>query len=483
MRSVLVWALLGAVAHTQAGSQAEPRPPPDPARCASCEGAPARDAPRFSLHSCVGETNTLRSCHFRDLYLRLEDRQWVYFQCPDDPPRTKIAGHSVSSTSFSEPSAKKEDRYYLQDSFIRWGSCVVRSDVAFTPAVHTGCPPAAGLVHDIPGVSVMWEFVRLSSYSYGHCLLNDWFPMFLTMSSHLGRLPRRFNVISHSSPLSANTAAPGNAHACNHYVTAWSKAPVQTLEDVVQQAASLGASWVRFRDVVVGEAGHASAAAHLTFSNHANPSTPSVFNTQNWRSFRDSVYGSFQLPLPSTEDTSGALQQSIVIVARPKGDVRRVLLNQEELAAHLTLTFPDAITRVVEFSQFTPLEQLQITRNTTVLISLQGSSSFRLVFLGKGARVISVGSPTEYWRRITNDWHYTSFFEIPKYFQTADFKFLKYAVDSGNASEFVLGGPPGAWQPDYYDASVRVDLKRMEGLVRQALWECSAENGWQVDLS
>lgn len=102
--------------------------------------------------------------------------------------------------------------------------------------------------------------------------------------------------------------------------------------------------------------------------------------------------------------------------------------------------------------------------------------SIRFVFLNKGSRIISIGSIADPNREFNDDQQYTRFFEIPKYFSSADFKVLKYHVNSTNEHEFVRGDTS-------YNANVRVDLVRIERLVRQALWEHIADIDWQGSMA
>lgn len=102
----------------------------------------------------------------------------------------------------------------------------------------------------------------------------------------------------------------------------------------------------------------------------------------------------------------------------------------------------------------------------------------RLVFLQKGARVILIGSPVD--DHLTNDeTSFTSFFEVPRYFDSAEFKILKYIVNTSNSDEFTLDQLHPGRRNKLYNACVTVNLARMEGLVRQALWESESELLWQ----
>lgn len=264
----------------------------------ACEAHLTRS--RYSLHSCVGETNILRSCHFRNLYFRIEDNQWVYFQSDDDPPRVKIQGIMSSSETFSVKERSAEDYYFLQNTFIDWGNIEFRSNVSFTPVVAFQSTPMSNLIYEVKGVSILWNFNMHSAYSYGHCLLNDWFPLFLTMSSHLINMPHTFNVISYNTQLLRQDLWP--IHTCSHYMSAWSKSHVHSMIQMSEEARSQGYTWIRFCDLMTGSAGLANAADKLVYHSHSNPSSTSLFNSLNWRSFRNAVYHAFNLSTPKFED-------------------------------------------------------------------------------------------------------------------------------------------------------------------------------------
>lgn len=297
--------------------------------CASSQGSLHEIANSYSLHSCVGETNTLRSCHFRNLYLRVADGQWVYFQSPDDPPRIKVAGQRLSSTNFSAATADEEDRYFIQRSFIELAAHGDQNrQISITPVVQVGIPPTnSSLILSIPEFSVLWEFTVNAAYSYGHCMLNNWFPMFLSMHTHMERLPHQFKIFSQSSTqyhLNGHQPSSGDPlpHTCAHYTSAWSKHPITSLEKLTQEAKSAGNTWVKFSNVIIGDAGYFKDAADLVHDSIAIPNAPSIFNTLNWRGFRNAVYTTSDLRLPGTGEGDLRRKQQIVIVTKPHTDWR-----------------------------------------------------------------------------------------------------------------------------------------------------------------
>lgn len=274
---------------------------------------------RFSLRSCVGQTNTLRSCHFQNLYFSLVEQQWVYFECNERPNNYNFAAYGLSFNTSIKDFPKQHSSFNFQKNFIEWGNCEARSNVNITPIIRMVSPPSLEFVLDVNGLSIFWDFTVHSKFSYGHCLLNDWFPLFLTIETHTQPVPLQFKIFSHM-PVDI-TVTP--LHTCVRYLSAWSKSSVSNLEFLVHDAYTSGKAWIRFSDLILGEAGHATAADELVFRSHLNPSGPSIFNTLNWRSFRKSVYSAFELSLPSIETEHGDLHQSIVIVSRPQGDNRK----------------------------------------------------------------------------------------------------------------------------------------------------------------
>lgn len=136
------------------------------------------------------------------------------------------------------------------------------------------------------------------------------------------------------------------------------------------------------------------------------------------------------------------------------------------------------ITLVTSSSAIDVIAKIKIVSWKLIMLNLL-ILYHRLVFMGKGTKVVYIGSPTLPSQALDDDWAYTPFFEIPRYFDSADVKFLKYQVDSSNVDEFSLSAPPGLINR-LYEASVKVNLTRMEALVRQALWENIAEREWYM---
>lgn len=84
----------------------------------------------------------------------------------------------------------------------------------------------------------------------------------------------------------------------------------------------------------------------------------------------------------------------------------------------------------------------------------------------------------------TNDeTSFTSFFEVPRYFSSAEFQILKYIVNISNSDEYTLDQLQPGRRNKLYNACVTVNLAYMEGLVRQALWESESEMIWQSTIS
>lgn len=124
------------------------------------------------------------------------------------------------------------------------------------------------------------------------------------------------------------------------------------------------------------------------------------------------------------------------------------------------------------------LAQLQILRRTSVMITTQGSHGFVYGLLPDNARVILIGTPVMN-DEPTQEWYWTAFYEIPRWFPVSHVKVLKYFIKRGSVAEYQVphrnvgwGGP--LW--DYWNADAIVNSTKLYELVRQGLWETAVEN-------
>ena len=242
----------------------------------------------FSRHLCFGETAAQRSCRFRNLYYDTEGNgTWVYFEDPEAPPEVKRGGQSSVAYDFGVPprtgASDGTDDYFFSPEFVRHEGSDGRDDIRMSLTLQRRTPPPAAEVVPHWGVSLLWSFYGPSNHSYGHCLLNDWLPMFTALDYHFADDIPPFHI------LMAEPNA-GSVVCLRHLEPFSRRPPASHLSEAVARASQSGKKWLRFSDLVVGDGNAQSQTIRATQEGRV-PTTPSAyFNVRSWRRLRRAVY-------------------------------------------------------------------------------------------------------------------------------------------------------------------------------------------------
>ena len=325
----------------------------------------------FSGHLCFGETAMLRSCLFHNLYNNTEGNgTWVYFEDPEAPPAIKRGGQSSVAYDFGVPpltgASNGTDGYFFSPEFVRHEGAGGRDDIRLSVTLQRRSPPPASEVDLHLDVSLLWSFYGPSNHSHGHCLLNDWLPMFTTLDYHFADNIPPFRI------LMADPNA--DVQVCLKYIESFSlRPPVLHLSEAVARATQTGKKWLRFSYLVVGDGNAQSQTIRATLEGRL-PTTPSAyFNVRSWRRFRRAMYVAQGLSAyADVVPGSGATLNRITVatpIALPGKDQRHKILNAGELVAHLNSEFPNATTCLVNIGRLNMTEQLLVMANTSVFIT------------------------------------------------------------------------------------------------------------------
>jgi hypothetical protein len=198
---------------------------------------------------------------------------------------------------------------------------------------------------------------------------------------------------------------------------------------------------------------------------------PNMFTTGAWLSWRDSVFELANLSRPII-----TFPPLIIVNWRP--DTRRMIINRDEVAAAINASFPDCRIIYSDMTKLLYREQLQVLQHASVMVSTQGSHSFRFMLLPSGARIVLVGNPALHAR--DNNWKFTPFFELPRFFSVTYVKFIKYVVSVDQKDEYripALGRRLPHW--DAWNSDILVNVTKLVMLMRQALNEVNHEVGWR----
>ena len=126
------------------------------------------------------------------------------------------------------------------------------------------------------------------------------------------------------------------------------------------------------------------------------------------------------------------------------------------------------------------------------LCFLQGSSSFRHVYLSRGAHVILVGTPVG--PMVGSSWEHlggSTFFELPLFFPGCDYKVVKYPTDPAapewglNLTDVALDTLTPDMRADLkatmFKSGTWVNITRMSKFVQSALHAVESASQWLDD--
>eukprot|EP00878_Enallax_costatus_P045570 GHUV01054984.1.p1 GENE.GHUV01054984.1~~GHUV01054984.1.p1 ORF type:complete len:485 (+),score=44.64 GHUV01054984.1:527-1981(+) len=324
-------------------------------------------------------------------------------------------------------------------------------------------------------VTLLWRVGGLQE-SFGHALINQAYPMFLALTDQLGEEPPQYLQVLVTPEQWQGPVLP---HVLSNMVSQ----RMRLLANYFQGVRERGKDGVCFRTLLLGDGGYAAASwASLANSGqqerHTYATGPSMFSSRNWWSFRRhamQVAGVVQdkpnsrpLILLNDKRYRDAPGSSVL------QDDRRMILDIEQLANDIRQAYPHTDVIPVRFRELAWPDQLRLLSTSTVFITTQGSSAFRLVFLPLGSSCIMVGSP-----ELPGEQEWQSFHELDRWFPLNYVRLERYPIPYSNTSdEFVVWRKPGHWEPGgqeaarrwwLYNAHVRLHLARLKPMLDRAL--------------
>ena len=423
---------------------------------------------RYSRHRCFGETPDARACIFRNLYYSIPDGRFYYFTCPDREPPLLTFGRTAWYETFQENVSSPQD-FLLSDYLLKHADGVEwqpgQGDLAFRVFTNHAVPPVQPT--DLTGLSVLWsQCCGGGTYkSFGHFLLETWFPMFRVLQD-LGVLSHNFQV------LLLRSQGEHTLRLLEHYFPAFTERAPMLWPDVVQEAADTGSRWVRFCEVVVGAGGYTADMARRYPLEPKGMGRAGSGNAQAWKDFRHfMLQGAGVYPRASNDF-------KVLVHMKDAGDKRKID-NPADVGACLSTTrlmntfkgegFDQSVNIVyseVQFQSLSVKEQLKELSDTSLYITTQGSAAFRWVFLPPGAAVVVFGSPEG-----VHENAFPSFFEAPAWFAMSQLKFYRYHISQDNPSEFAQRASSDSKSQAFWDVDVRPTCSRLELLLNQIIHE------------
>lgn len=395
-----------------------------------------------SSMQCFGETASTRSCIFRNVLLTKE--MCLEFSNP--------MGHQLRAGMFSESSTFSLEtrpassfvwpKFLIQANVDYYGGPFLEWPKSIFSEKKPFCLRARGElntsgVRTEEGATLLWNFHEFSGASYGHCMLNDVYPMHVLLQNHGMSL-------SNVSVIPIRGSIP---RLCIKYLAGAIRG-VSTIE-----------SDVFFRMLIVGEGGYWKSAHDLVHIHQARfPSTPTIYTSHGWKSLRDIMYAMYNLSGNACD-----LRISHFQITINKQKDRRKIKNLDDVVLLLS-NISHVKVKAVDFTILPVEEQFRSLQETQIFITTQGSSATRLAFLPDHSRVIVIGSGKDQWIDISNSINYTPFHEIPRYFPLQYVRLIKYPVPLLTRTDDL-----SHW--DIYNKDVVVDASRLRNYVTQGIRE------------
>ena len=414
----------------------------------TADGYPLFSAPKsrqYSSFYCIGgrgreNAEADRSCRWQNLCYRPSTDRWLFYQDPASKGSWPVVlmDHGVVQTSFPP-------------HFLNLRSMGIASDAQYwaPEQVFAAIPAEAAVprVHaDRADVYLLYHPHYPSNI--GHVIGDDFFPLF--------NLQQSFGMLSNDAQLLLSRdceriflpGAPKKAEACHRFMGMLT--PGMT-----------GRPWLAATQPDLAEKlGMKAGTDLLCFENVLAGSGPWGFQQSLGKAAAWWQYHAFYLSNLGLSPSHTPRRHRITVSVK---DGKRSIYNNGDMVAHLQAAFPQHQVEAVELYELGGWRQeLSYLLDTTVLITPCGGVSMSAMFLPHGSALV-----------VVDYWHVTKNNSVGMEERLwANLGYVRPFHYPFTAAEVVLD-EPGRRRDSYQDmrdwGRVRVDLKRMETVVRAAV--------------
>lgn len=426
-----------------------------------------------STYQCLGRQTDIqashrRPCQFQNVCYHVNSGEFEYFQPAEDP----VFYDSMQGPlfSFSNPD-KEEQKNFIQVSALYYGAVS-----HFSPVVKLTSPSRTDAstvwVNETTTIFASWSY----EYNIGHFVFEELASVYMALV-RFGRFPLAGGQLSKPAIQLLDMNHPGEQNPNkDRYASmirdfsgpftssASHSANVQDMKGFLRnKAAESKASRVCFQDLIVASATQSFLSPHAEYQMGTEPI---------WAQYRADIllsHGIDTVKKPTSHLLVMVKKTTSLYKSRDNGRVHfRDIVNYDALLGHIKSAFGDSLT-VVELDplKMTVREQLKLMANTTILITPPGGISMMIPFLphGSHAIVLDYFESEDNWLVSTRGGESVSMeaslwnvfpHVIKQYYQ------IMYP------NEEIVPDFEGATSTRE-DFSVKVNLSRMEYMVRMAL--------------
>mmetsp|Transcript_18217 Transcript_18217/g.45950 ORF Transcript_18217/g.45950 Transcript_18217/m.45950 type:complete len:419 (-) Transcript_18217:306-1562(-) len=391
-----------------------------------------------SSFRCIGHEKIKRSCIFTNVLYFPSNNTFVFME--DSQISIKTFGRRAWGEQFWFDAGS--DDYLVKNAFVHFPGA---------PYYHFQVEQHARQNMSVPylnGTSILWLSAENAGISFGHCMIDDWYPLFMLNLNLFHDVPLRLRILYH------NDALP---EICARYMkSVYHVQPmlVKNLPEVV-----------RFEKVVVGEGAmteqRRSKSPYMILDERDYQANN--FFSHGWWELRRHAFRS--LSVSKAEHSFPPIvvfnNRTDTIRGAHTTTPRRVIMNMRDSMECVQRHQPTARVVAVDFVTLSLREQLRVMSTAAVFITTQGSAAFRIPFMSPGSSVVVIGHPD-----FPGQNRQHPFIEFVKYFPLAYVQILKYPIMQNSTDEYILDAlDPG----NLYDASIVVNCSKLMILVKQAL--------------
>jgi len=437
----------------------------------------------FSSHECFGSRKKTRSCVFKNLYFDTETKKFEYHSESSTRNVPVSFDGGLARYNFMGESQSKELKkrglhesgfLYLHAGGGRRGR-PQQDRRWYDPWIaHTleNMLPSTDVTHVIDGTVMLWE--TISPGSFGHLLVDNIIPIFIITKTFELEIESLQIILMANCDEHFNTLRDGITNAakwCKHLLESGglispglTRNKVRSISEILHQTRRYQKTKILFKKVVIGGGGLAMWLQLQEAAHHEKYADEGRRDSRGYGIYFRQLQQHFYRQHGIVENSVTSWSESPVIVILDKhgsreGDTKvgeRRIANIDLVRDWIGQDFSSATVLKIDFQPLSWHEQLSLLSRTSIFISPPGSSSFRMLFLPKGAYAIILSRPTADIRY--SNWESDAWFRYQTYFGILNYRVAKAELASNSTEASVL-----------VDSDIFITRSKIKELIEQAL--------------
>jgi len=320
--------------------------------------------------------------------------------------------------------------------------------------------------------AMLWETVSPSSF--GHLLVDNIIPIFIIIRTFELEIESMQIILMANCDEHFNTVRNGQSNAakwCKHLLESrglmspgMTRNKVRSISEFLHETRKLQKSKILFKKVVLGGGGLAMWLQLQEAAHTEKYADEGRRDSRGYGIYFRQLQQHFYRQHGIVENSVPSCSESPVIVILDKHGGRegntevgeRRIANIDSLTDWIGQDFSSAKVLKIDFQPLSWESQLRVLSKTSIFIAPPGSSSFRMLFLPKGAYAIILSRPTADIKY--SNWESDAWFRYQSYFGILNYHVEKAELASNSTDASVL-----------VDSDIFITRSKIKELIEQAL--------------